>query len=327
MGINYSVGVDIGGTNTVVGLLDAESRVAGLESIPTLAKEGADALLDRIAVSVSGLLDKAGASTNDVTVGVGVPGFVDPVAGVSLNSTNLGWRGVPVAEKLSAKLGAPVAIDNDVRMYVYGEAMLGAGRGIRHVLGITLGTGLAAALVTDGKLFYGGGGMAGELGHIALESIPYPCGCGLTGCLETVASATGIARQARDLIEREGRASALRDWFPGERLPQLTAKDVSRAYDAGDEVAIEVFERTGDLLGRGLAYAVTLLSPDRVVVGGGAAAAGERLLAPVRRSMERLLIADYWQRIDVVPATLGDQAGVIGSAMYGRSRAAGGAPS
>ncbi|WP_309119547.1 ROK family protein [Paenibacillus sp.] len=319
--MSYCVGVDIGGTNTAIGLLDGE-RVAAKESIPTLAGEGPDSLFDRIEATVRGLLRRCGVPEDAITVGMGVPGFIDQEAGVALNSTNLQWRDVPVVARMRERLGVPVAIDNDVRLYVYGEALLGAGRGVRHVLGVTVGTGLAAALVSDGRLFYGGGSMAGELGHIPLESIPYRCGCGLTGCLETVASATGIARQARDLVERDGRASVLRDWFPGEGLPGLTARDVSRAYDEGDAVAIEVLRRTGEQLGRGLAYAVTMYSPDVVLVGGGAAAAGERLLAPVRESMQRLLIADYWERISVVPAALGDEAGIIGSALYGRDAAA-----
>ncbi len=318
--MSYCVGVDIGGTNTAIGLLDEAGRVAAKESIPTLAKEGAEALFDRIAETVRRLLDRCGAPNGAVSLGMGVPGFIDQENGVALNSTNLQWRDVPVAARMRERLGVPVAIDNDVRQYVYGEAMLGAGRGFRHVLGVTVGTGLAAALVSDGKLFYGGGNMAGELGHIPLESIPYACGCGLTGCLETVASATGIARQARDLVA-EGRASLLREWFPGEGLPGLTARDVSRAYDEGDAVAIEVLRRTGEQLGRGLAYAVTLYSPDVVIVGGGGAAAGERLLGPVRETMQRLLISDYWERIQVVPAALGDEAGIIGSALNGKAAA------
>jgi len=319
--VSYSVGVDIGGTNTVVGILDPEHRVIGVERIPTLPDEGAEALFDRIAAAIRSLLERAGVGHLDYTVGMGVPGFVDPDAGVALNSTNLRWVDVPVVQRMRDRLGVPVAIDNDVRMYVYGESLRGAGQGFRHVLGVTVGTGLAAAFVADGQVFYGGGKMAGELGHIPLESIPYACGCGLSGCLETVASATGIVRQARDAILKERRPSVLSEWFPGPGLLALTAKDVSRAYDAGDGVAVDVLHRTGELLGRGLAYAVTLYSPDVVVIGGGAAAAGERLLAPVRRAMERLLVRDYWERITVAPAALGDEAGIVGSALFGRARA------
>lgn len=320
MTTRYCAGVDVGGTNTVVGLLDPEFRVVATERIATLRDQGAESLLDRIAECLAGLLEKHGVPEGGFTLGMGVPGFVDPETGTALNSANLGWRGVGVAEGMRRRLGVAAAVDNDVRMYVYGEATRGAGRGARHVLGVTVGTGLAAAYVEDGRLFYGGGNMAGELGHLTMDAIPYSCGCGLVGCLETVASATGIARTARDLIAREGRRSVLQDWFTGDGLPGLTAKDVSRAYDAGDAVALETYERVGTLLGRGLAYAVTLFSPDRVIVGGGAAAAGERLLAPVRRAMERHLIRDYWERIEVVPAALGDEAGVIGSAMHGYAR-------
>lgn len=320
--MTFSVGVDVGGTNTVVGLLDEEGRVIGIERISTLAASGPDPLFDRIAASIRALLDRAGISVDRVTVGMGIPGFVDREAGIALNSGNLAWRGVPVVAAMRQRLGRPVSIDNDVRMYVYGEALRGAGVGFRHVLGVTVGTGLAAAYYTDGRFLYGGGDMAGELGHLPIESIPYPCVCGLIGCLETVASATGIVRLTRDLIARERLASTLPSRFPGDGLPGLTAMDVSAACEDGDPAAAEAMRRAGHLLGQGLAYASTLLSPDVIIIGGGVAAAGDTLLAPMRGAMEQLIMRDYRERLTIIPAVLGDQAGLIGSALYGRERAA-----
>jgi len=318
--MTYSIGVDIGGTNTVIGLLDPGLQLVNRTVIPTRPAEGADMLFDRIAASISGMVQEAGVGSDGYTVGMGVPGFVNSDTGISMSSGNLGWIVEPVAAKMQARLQAPVAIDNDVRMYVYGESLFGAGQGVRYVLGVTVGTGLASAFVADGQPFSGGGYMAGELGHIIMEDIPYRCICGMIGCLETVASATGIVRQARELMGKAGKPSILHDWFPDDAGASLTARDVSRAYDLDDPIAIRVFEQTGEWLGRGLTYAVTLFSPDRVIIGGGAAAAGERLLGPVRRTMKRMLISDYWEHIKIVPASLGDDAGVIGSAVFGRNR-------
>lgn len=316
------IGIDIGGTNTVIGLIGPDGRIARRAKIATQAADGPDRILDRIAAQVNELLNESGMSKSSVAaIGMGVPGFIDHEQGIAVSSVNLYWKNVPVAEGIRQRLGIPAYINNDVRMYVYGEAAQGAGKGFRHVLGVTVGTGLAAGVVSEGKLYHGGGNMAGELGHIPLEGIPYTCNCGLTGCLETVASATGIVRQAMDRI-REGRPTVLRQWFSEETMSRMQAKDISRAYDLGDEVAVEVMNTTGTYLGLGLAYAVTLFSPDVVIIGGGVAAAGERLLAPVREAMKSRLIRNYWDRIRVVTAELGDDAGVIGSGLYAKEREA-----
>jgi glucokinase len=319
--MDYCIGIDIGGTNIVIGLIGPDGKIVRGTKIPTRAADGADTILSRIDAAVRETAQAAGVDLAEIgAVGMGVPGFVDHENGISLHSVNLNWRGVPVAPIMREKLGIPTFINNDVRMYIYGEAAQGAGKGYRHVLGLTLGTGLAAALVVDGQLYHGGGNMAGELGHITLDDIPYTCKCGLKGCLETVASGPGLARQARDRI-REGRDSVLKEWYPGDAIEQLTAKDLSRAYDMGDPVAVEVLQTTGRLLGKGLASAVTLFSPDVVIVGGGVSAAGERLMAPIREALQAHLIPAYWEHIRVVTAVLGDDAGVIGSGLYAKQRA------
>jgi glucokinase len=319
--MDYCIGIDIGGTNIVVGLIGPEGRIVQGTKIPTRAADGPDTILSRIADTVRETAAAAGVELARIgAIGMGVPGFVDHENGIALASVNLDWHGVPVAPIMREKLGIPTFINNDVRMYVYGEAAEGAGKGYRHVLGLTLGTGLAAAMITDGLLLHGGGNMAGELGHITLDEVPYACKCGLKGCLETVASATGLVRQARDRI-REGRSSVLTEWYPGDSIERLQAKDLSKAYDLGDEVAVEVLHATGRMLGKGLASAVTLFSPDVVIIGGGVAAAGERILAPMKEALKAHLIKNYWEHIRIVTAVLGDDAGVIGSGLYAKERA------
>ncbi|MBA4494680.1 ROK family protein [Paenactinomyces guangxiensis] len=318
--MDFVVGVDLGGTNIVTGLLDREGNLKRTCKLPTEAHLGSSYVIEKIGKIIQSLLAEEQIDKSRVlAAGVGNPGFVDPVRGVSLFSANLGWKDVPVADKLRQQLEIPVFLDNDVRMYALGEALQGAGKGHDVVLGITLGTGIAAAIVDRGKLFYGGGYMAGEIGHIPMEGESTPCPCGVRGCLETVASATGIIRQVRAAIEG-GRSSILQTWFESEDLSRITAADVTRAYDAGDPVAIEVLSHTGRLLGKGLSYAVSLLSPDAIVIGGGVAFAGERLFAPMKEELEHSVYHGYWERISIRTAELLDDAGVIGSALYAKQR-------
>ncbi|WP_326998705.1 ROK family protein [Cohnella kolymensis] len=266
--MSIHIGVDVGGTNIVCGAVDDSGKVLLKTKRPTEAHQGEAAVLDRLADMVGHIRQEMGDQLPAESIGVGLPGLVDPQSGVSRFAGNLKWRNVPVAQLLTKRTGLPVYIDNDVRMYIYGEAMRGAGRGCGHVLGVTVGTGIAAAIVNDGQLHYGFKHMAGELGHVRMEGVSEPCACGLTGCLETVASASGMVRQAKKAL-LEGQHSVLREWFPGERLDQLTAADLSRAMDAGDAVASAILSRAGMLLGRALASAATLISPEIIIIGGG----------------------------------------------------------
>ncbi|TMV44836.1 ROK family protein [Paenibacillus mesophilus] len=318
----HYIGVDIGGTNIVCGLLDERLQLLRKTKKPTGAANGADYVLNLIASMIDELLAQEGLSRTALgAVGMGNPGFIDPVRGISLSSANLKWENVPVSDKLGELLGGiPVFIDNDVRMYTYGEAAAGAGRGYDHVMGITLGTGIAAAMINKGELYYGSGFLAGELGHVPLDGESALCGCGMRGCLETIASATGIARIAREKLAL-GQPSILQDWFPGERRKEITAADISRAYDEGDALAKEVLEFVGRNLAKGLAWAITLWSPDVVVIGGGAANAGERLLAPMREALMPLILPMYRNRVVIKLAEMNDDAGVVGSAAFAKARA------
>ncbi|RXZ82701.1 ROK family protein [Paenibacillaceae bacterium] len=315
------IGIDIGGTNIVCGVIDAQGTLLHKIKQPTEADQGFEHVLAKIGELVRLTTAAAGSTQAELGgIGIGTPGLVDPDAGISLLSSNLKWENIPLAARVAALTGLPVAVDNDVRMYIYGEATQGSGRGERHVLGVTVGTGLASALIVDGKPYYGGGFMAGELGHIQFPELPYLCGCGGTGCLETAVSATGMVRQTRDKL-RAGQPSQLSRWATTlDGQPGLTAAHISQAYDEGDAVAREVFQFTAHMLARGLADAIAILSPDVVVIGGGVAQAGERLLAPLRAELERLLLPHYWRRIRIVAAELLDDAGVIGSAMQAKAK-------
>jgi glucokinase len=187
------------------------------------------------------------------------------------------------------------------------------------VFGITIGTGIAAAMVHGGQLYYGYKSMAGEIGHVRMDGVEDACSCGLSGCLETVASASGMLRQAKKAL-REGRESLLGTWFHGEEADRLTAAHLSEAMDQGDALATEILERAGVLTGRALAAAVTVLSPETIVIGGGGALAGERVLAPLREELYRLILPDFREGLKVVAAEHNDDAGIIGSALYARHK-------
>ncbi|OPA73874.1 sugar kinase [Paenibacillus selenitireducens] len=315
--MSYLVGVDIGGTNIVCGLVDLEYNLLKTLKQPTDRHLGSDHVLNKLVSMIDELLVSAGVDRSQLkAVGAGIPGFVDPKQGQVIFNSNLGWSDLPVAQIVSEKLGGiPVFIDNDVKMYVFGEAMKGAGQGAGVVHGVTIGTGLAAATVANGELYYGSGYMAGELGHVTIDGEKTPCGCGLTGCLETVVSATGIARQAREALEA-GRDSLLRPVFERD---ELTAAEVSKAYDEGDALAHEIMNYTGKVLGKGLAYSISLFSPDVVVIGGGGALAGDRLLKPMREVLERSVYKGYLERLTIKIGELIDHGGVIGSAAFANS--------
>lgn len=310
------IGVDIGGTNVVCGLVDEQGQVLHTVKQPTGASRGSDAVLRGVADAVERLAREAEIPLpSAVAVGVGTPGLVDPQRGITLHASNLGWKDVPVAAVLSEHLQLPVYIDNDVRMYVFGEATAGAGKGFRTVMGITLGTGMAMSVVQNGNIYYGAHYMAGELGHLAMDGIPYRCACGLSGCLETVVSATGLVRQVREALANGTDSSLGR--LPSDRL---TAAAVSEAYDAGDPLAVQVFNNTGRWLGLGLSYAITLFNPDILIIGGGMAAAGERLFRPMKEQLRQSLLGAYLDRLVIAPARHPDHAGVIGSAMSAKVR-------
>ncbi|WP_163854871.1 ROK family protein [Paenibacillus elgii] len=316
--MKHYVGIDIGGTNMVCGLTDETGRTLRMTKVATEAQRGSEDVIERLGKAVNGLIAEAGVTPE--AVGIGIPGFVDHVNGVSVLAVNLGWKNVPITSELSKHLGGlPVYLNHDVRMYVYGEAVAGAGQGYKHVFGLTVGTGLAAAMVNEGRLYYGSGGRAGEFGHIPVPGLEYHCNCGMVGCLETAVSATGIARQAREAVQR-GESTILAERFAGDNLQQLTAADVSRAYDEGDPAAIAVMERTGTLLGRGLAAAIPLFSPEAIVIGGGGSLAGERLFAPMRKEIERSTLSFYLDDLVIKPAERIEDAGIVGSALYAKQR-------
>ncbi|QHW33451.1 ROK family protein [Paenibacillus rhizovicinus] len=302
-------GIDIGGTNTVVGLFNEQMKLVMKSSFATAKPDritGAAPMLDRLADEVRRLADDRSAGGRLRRVGIGVPGQIDAVHGIVREASNLGWHDVHLAAEMKKRLNVPVAIEHDVRSYAKGEAAGGAGKGCRNLICLTIGTGIAAAIMADGAMVRGANGLAGEFGHDIVDGETAPCSCGKSGCLETIASATGIARLAEELV-LAGRIPDL-----AARSGSITAQEVYQACMRGDKDARTLFERVGTLIGRKLAGLVYALDPEMIIVGGGVAAAGDLLLEPIRQELGRHCPhqASY---LKVSAAQLGDEAGLIGA--------------
>jgi len=304
------VGVDLGGTSIKVGLCDENGKLLQTYEGPTGSELGSEEVLERIAQYIRLLVDQSPFSWDDVAgIGAGLAGFLDIPEGIVRFSPNLKWHDVPVKATLEKKLGKPVAIDNDANVAALGEAWSGAGAGIANCVCYTLGTGVGGGIIIGGKIYQGSAGMAGELGHMAvvpdLEAIQ--CGCGQLGCLETVSSATGIIRMAKDAVQRGDKTSLA-------MIQNITAKDVFDAAKAGDEVALRIVNRAAFYLGKSMAALAVVLNPKRFIVGGGVSKAGEILFQPIREIFKKYAPAQVQENVDIVPATLGNDAGVVGAA-------------
>ena len=305
--MRQAVGIDLGGTFMKGAVVTEEGCIVHKEEIPTEAEKGAADVLVRMERFVrdlaAGIRKDAGSFAG---VGIGIPGFIDDTSGVAVEVVNMGWRRVEVRAVLAKRLGLPVYLDNDANVAALGEAWAGAGRGRKLALCVTLGTGVGGGIVIDGRVLRGANTMAGEIGHIVLEPGGAPCNCGLHGCLETLASATGVVRLAKEAVAR-GVPSAL----PEEGL---TSADVFAAAGRGDEAARQATDHAVESLGRGLAIGANILNPEVIVVGGGMSKAGDALFAPLRAAFARYALARVGEAVEIVPAALGNDAGVVGAA-------------
>jgi glucokinase len=314
----HFIGVDVGGTNLSAAAVDvASGDVLGRHRVPTLAHEGHDAVMVRIA----GLIPRAIADANlqpmDVGgVGIGVPGVLDLERGTTLFLPNLPgqWRDVPLKATIEDTVGLPVSLLNDVRSFTLGEKTFGAGRDVDTMVGIAIGTGIGGGLVIDGKLHLGLEGTAGEVGHHVIDPHGPRCGCGSRGCLEAFASGAAITAMALKAIS-QGRTTRIAELVSYD-LNAVTPEVISRAALDGDPIAQEIYQRAGFYIGIGVANLITIISPEMVVIGGGVARAGDLLFDPIRRVVHERVHVTPVERVRIVPAELGTDAGLIGAAVW-----------
>lgn len=301
-----------------IGVVDAEGRVVARDKRKTRAREGKDAVVDRMVSGIAEVCRDAGLKPGDLAgIGLGAPGAVDPATGVVLEAVNLRWKDVPIVEGLSARLGVPVVLENDVNAAIVGENRFGAGKGSRDLLGVWLGTGVGGGLILDGRLYHGALHTAGEFGHMTL----FPGAMPASTSVEHNCSRTAIVRTIRQLIEAD-EASMIWDLVDGD-LSAIRSRTLGAAYRAGDDLTCEVIHASADLLGIAIAGIVTLLSLPRVVLGGGLTEAiGEPLAQRVEASVRRHVFPDACRVVRVVPTMLADRAGIIGAALIARDRLA-----
>lgn len=302
------LGVDIGGTNTDLGLVDRAGACAALASLPTRAEEPVHVFLPRLAAAAKVLLG----GREPVAIGIGAPNGNALRCSIE-DPPNLAWGRVDLSAALTPWFSAPVAVDNDANAAALGELRFGAAKGMRDFIVITLGTGLGSGLVVDGRLLRGSTGLAGEIGHVTVDPAGRPCGCGRLGCLETYASATGLVTTLREWLADRSQASSLGGLEPAA----LTAEAIHRAARGGDALALEGFRYTGELLGRKLADSVAHSSPEAIFLLGGLARAGDLLFTPVRRSLEAHLFAPFRGTVKLLPSGIDGNAAVLGAAALG----------
>ena len=308
----YVVGIDIGGTNTVFGIVDARGSVLATNSIKTQKHTVLEDYIQELYDELTKLIADNTHISKIKGIGIGAPN-ANYFNGTIEQAPNLPWKGIiPFADKIQKKFGLPVAITNDANAAAIGEMIYGAARGMKNFIMITLGTGVGSGIVANGSLVYGSDGFAGELGHTTMRrNNGRLCGCGLTGCLETYASATGVARSAREFLETQKDVpSRLRD-IPAD---EITSKDVYEAAVAGDKLALEVFAFTGQILGEAFADFIKFSSPEAIIMFGGLSKAGELLLRPIRESMEKNVMPIFRNKVKLLFSELKEaDAAVLGA--------------
>lgn len=310
------IGIDVGGTNVKIALVDDNGKIIYSNSVPTYAKMGYEYTVNNIKQAIKDLMKETNTTPSDIEgIGFDFPGQVDCKTGVVKLAPNIpGWVNVPIAQMIEDEFHIPTRIDNDVRCAALGELKFGAGRGCENFICITVGTGIGSGIVINGKVVRGATNAAGELGHIKLQMNDGPiCGCGDTGCLEAFASGPAIVAMAQEYI-KGGKSTKFREMAAvegGEITPYMVAK----AAEEGDPVAKRIFEIVGEYIGIGLTSVINLLNPERVIIGGGVAESGELLLGPIRKTIKERAMVVAGNAVEIVPAQLGNSAGVIGASM------------
>ncbi|MBR6723420.1 ROK family protein [bacterium] len=308
------IGIDVGGTNVKIALVDGEGKIIYSNSVPTYAQMGYEYTVNNIKQAIKDLMKETNTESKDIQgIGFDFPGQVDCKTGVVKLAPNIpGWVNVPIAQMIEEEFHIPTRIDNDVRCAALGELKFGAGRGCENFVCITVGTGIGSGLVINGKVVRGAANAAGELGHIKLQMEDGPlCGCGDSGCLEAFASGPSIVAMAQEYL-KGGKSAKFRELAgDGEITPYIVAK----AAEAGDPVAKRIFEKMGYYIGMGLTSVINLLNPEKIIIGGGVAECGDLLLDPIRRTINDRAMKVQRESVEIVPAELGNSAGVIGASM------------
>lgn len=310
----YVVGMDIGGTNTVFGIVDSRGNVLASDSVKTQEYTEIDDYVEAVCKKLLPLVQKFGGVENIKGMGIGAPNG-NYYNGTIEYAPNLPWKGIiPLAAKFEESLGIPTALTNDANAAAIGEMTYGAARGLRDFIMITLGTGVGSGIVINGQLVYGHDGFAGELGHVIAERDGRVCGCGRKGCLEAYCSATGVARTAREFLVARSEPSLLRN-IPAENIQ---SKDVYDAAVKGDKLAKDIFDYTGMILGRAFADFIAFSSPEAIILFGGLAKSGDYIMEPIKKALDENVLPIFKGKTKLLMSQLKDaDAAVLGASALG----------
>lgn len=311
----YVIGIDMGGTNTVFGIVDARGNVIASDSIKTAKHADVNDYIDELHTELTRIIKANDAEGKINGIGIGAPN-ANYFTGVIEDGVNLPWpTPIPLADLVSQKFGIPCLITNDANAAAIGEMTYGAARGLKDFIMITLGTGVGSGIVVNGQMVYGHDGFAGELGHVIVKrNNGRICGCGRTGCLEAYCSATGVARTAREFLEIRKDDSLLRNLD----IDSITSKDVYDCAAAGDKLAKDIFEYTGTILGEALADFVTFSSPEAFVLFGGLTKSGDYIMNPIKEAFDKNILGIYKGKVKILLSELKESdAAVLGASALG----------
>lgn len=295
------IGIDLGGTKVAMGIVDEDGNILKRQTIDTKTAEGFESVVDRISKTVIELSK----DQKIEMIGIGSPGSIDHKKGIVRFSPNFpGWINVPLGPAISSKVGLRTVVENDANAFAAGEKWFGVAKGYTNVIGLTLGTGVGGGVICDDHVFRGSTGIGAELGHVVVEPNGHLCGCGNHGCLETIASATGISRLAKEWIER----------YPDSSIKTFNAKEILEAAKQGDPLGLKIFDRVTEALGISIGAFVHIFNPQIIVIGGGVSRAGNFLLEGIEKKTHENVMRSFWGTYKIVLSTLVDDAGIYGAA-------------
>ncbi|MBP3727196.1 MAG: ROK family protein [Bacteroidaceae bacterium] len=310
------IGLDLGGTNSVFGIVDSRGAIRATTAIKTQGYATAEQYVDAAVAALQVIIEQEGGIGNIAAMGIGAPNGNYYTGSIEF-APNLAWAHegvVPLAEMFSTQLGIPVALTNDANAAAIGEMTYGVARGMKNFIVITLGTGVGSGIVVNGQLVYGCDGFAGELGHAIVVPDGRECGCGRRGCLEAYCSATGVARTAREMLANTTQPSLLRQLDAGS----ITSLDVSKAAEQGDRLALDIYAFTGKLLGEACANFTTFCSPEAYIFFGGLTKAGDLIMRPIREAYEASVLRIFKGKAKMLVSGLdGASAAVLGASAIG----------
>lgn len=311
------IGIDLGGTSIKVGLVDFEGNILRQNSRPTRIEKEHISIINDIAEQIEELVAVQGISIECIhSIGIGVPGLAEYDTGKVIYCSNLSWKNIELGKELYSRLGRKVYVENDATVAGLAESLFGSTKGAVNSVLITLGTGIGSGIIINGRIYSGSHAAGSEIGHMIVGENFYDCNCGNNGCFETLASATSIIRYSQHRIKEDGKSSHILE-LAGNKIENITAEKIFAAAKFGDDLALEAVDRMCKYLAKGIMNIYNVLDPDIIALGGGVSKAGDFLLKRVKENVAKMIYTTDIKYGDIVIATLGNNAGIVGAAFLG----------